>query len=291
MNDNKGLTMRVAAITVNNLFGVFDHSIELNAEDRITIIYGPNGFGKTFTLTLVDELLNPSCESYQAISGIPFGNLAVSFDDGRFLSLEKNDTGEAVELRFKLSSQHGLVESFVYDNEPSTLDREPEWLDTLKQSIYVRFIHTERIKPLTADSWRDFNAAMRSFAAEDSEKVVLYADIINNRFMHKDVSVTKEEGLVISTVDGRKLPPEFLSSGEQHVLYLYFELLFNIGPDSLILIDEPELSLHILWQQEFLKDLGRILALADFDILIATHSPQIIHDRWDLAVELKGPDA
>jgi predicted ATP-binding protein involved in virulence len=62
-----------------------------------------------------------------------------------------------------------------------------------------------------------------------------------------------------------------------------------VTPNSLILIDEPELSLHILWQQEFLRDLEEIIKIAGLDFLIATHSPQIIHDRWDLAVELEGP--
>jgi predicted ATP-binding protein involved in virulence len=59
----------------------------------------------------------------------------------------------------------------------------------------------------------------------------------------------------------------------------------------LILIDEPELSLHVAWQVQFLKDLARVIKLSSFDVLLATHSPQIIDTRWDLTVELKGPDA
>jgi predicted ATP-binding protein involved in virulence len=66
-------------------------------------------------------------------------------------------------------------------------------------------------------------------------------------------------------------------------------MLFKVKPNSLILIDEPELSLHVVWQQEFLKDLEQITRLVGFDILIATHSPDIINVRWNLTVELKGP--
>jgi predicted ATP-binding protein involved in virulence len=36
------------------------------------------------------------------------------------------------------------------------------------------------------------------------------------------------------------------------------------------------------------KLLADITKLTEIDVLIATHSPQIIHDRWDLTVELKG---
>ena len=52
------------------------------------------------------------------------------------------------------------------------------------------------------------------------------------------------------------------------------------------MIDEPELSMNVVWQRNFLKDLQRIIELRNFDVLIATHSPQIIHDKWDWMVAL-----
>ncbi len=74
------------------------------------------------------------------------------------------------------------------------------------------------------------------------------------------------------------------------MLITLYELLFKVEPNSLVLIDEPELSLHVGWQSQFLKDLQEITELADLDILMATHSPDIIQDRWDdLTVELEAP--
>ena len=70
---------------------------------------------------------------------------------------------------------------------------------------------------------------------------------------------------------------------------LLFELLFETKPNSLILVDEPELSLHVAWQREMLKDLQDMADLSDFRAILATHSPQIIGERWDLTIELKGP--
>ncbi|HEY4033298.1 MAG TPA: AAA family ATPase, partial [Ktedonobacteraceae bacterium] len=81
-----------------------------------------------------------------------------------------------------------------------------------------------------------------------------------------------------------------LSSGEQHELVLFYELLFKVAPGSLILIDEPELSLHIVWQKQFLQDVQKVTQLSDIDILIATHAPSIIHNRWDLTVGLEEPN-
>lgn len=50
--------MRVKQISVKNLFGVFDHVIPLNLEERITIIHGPNGFGKTIIFELLNGFFN-----------------------------------------------------------------------------------------------------------------------------------------------------------------------------------------------------------------------------------------
>lgn len=103
--------------------------------------------------------------------------------------------------------------------------------------------------------------------------------------MDKDVGFAVKRGSEIT------VPLEKLSSGEQHQLVLFFELLFELQKNALILIDEPELSLHVAWQKKFIPDLQRIIALNQFDVLLATHSPQLI-GRWeDLVVELGDVDA
>lgn len=123
---------------------------------------------------------------------------------------------------------------------------------------------------------------------ELTDKIDLLVNIINSRFLYKKMSISKKEGFVFKTSDGPDISPTDLSSGEQHELILNYELLFKVKPNSLILIDEPELSLHVIWQQQFLRDLQEVIRLAGFDVLLATHSPEIIHDRWDLTVELGG---
>ncbi len=133
---------------------------------------------------------------------------------------------------------------------------------------------------------------------EIANKIDLLKRIINNKFAYsyKEISFNKDKGFVFtarydpSSPDSKTLSPTDLSSGEQHELVLLYELLFKVQPNSLVLIDEPELSLHVGWQVQFLKDLQEITTLADLDVLMATHSPDIIQDRWDLTVELKRPE-
>ncbi len=117
-------------------------------------------------------------------------------------------------------------------------------------------------------------------------KIELLRDIINSRFHFKLLFTDKIAGFRIETRQGSQISPDSLSSGEQHELVLAYQLLFIVQPGSLVLIDEPEISLHVSWQQKFLQDLERIAQTADLDFLIATHSPQIIHDRWELTESL-----
>ena len=113
--------------------------------------------------------------------------------------------------------------------------------------------------------------------------------IVNGRFLYKEMIISKERGFFFRTPEDKMVSPQDLSSGEQHELVLLYELLFKVENPALILIDEPEISLHVAWQRAFLKDLQEVAALGDFNVVLATHSPQIIGNRSDLTIELQGP--
>lgn len=116
-------------------------------------------------------------------------------------------------------------------------------------------------------------------------KISLFKSLLAARFGQKRIEINKGRGLSVLFGD-REVPIEALSSGEQHQLVLFFELLFQTPRNSLILIDEPEISLHIAWQKKFINDLMSIIKLNHFDVVLATHSPQLI-GRWqDIVVEL-----
>lgn len=111
------------------------------------------------------------------------------------------------------------------------------------------------------------------------ERVELLEDILNRRFLGKQVSITAEDGIVVETERGHRIEPVDLSSGEQHELIMFYDMLFNVAAGSLVLIDEPEISLHVSWQREFLDDMRRACQLSSARVLLATHSPQII-GKW-----------
>lgn len=443
--------MRITQIAVSGLFGVFDHKIPLHLDDRITIIHGPNGFGKTTLLKMLDGLFN---RRYDHLVGVPFNRFQVDLGDGgaawvtqtrgehghpeailyyqapdwskpKSFSLTPLSLADHPTRRFSpLSMLEDLIDGLarvgprrwrhVPTGELLSLDeviarfgyalperwahelgaqRDPEWWVALKRSVQIRFITAQRlfsvrgadkrgrrpemveavteysekmaeiIQKVLAESAERSQALDRTFPArlvkqlgrtdvtddglrhklrqleerrsklrdagllgkrddleflpadesigeakdvlavyvkdveeklsifdEIASKIELLTTIINRRFLYKGLTISRENGFVFTTPDGTPLTVTKLSSGEQHQLVLLFHLLFNVDPDSLVLIDEPELSLHVAWQQQFLADLHEITKLALFDVLVATHSPQIIHDRWDLTVKLEGPD-
>ncbi|MCT7990616.1 AAA family ATPase [Laspinema olomoucense] len=439
--------MRIHKISVTNLFGIFNHTIPLNLDERITIIHGPNGFGKTILLRMLNGLFN---SRYLELVTIPFSEFRVEFDNGEQLvvtqSIEKTskakkhpitlqlfDSGLSKKEEFQLidvasdsnsfEQMSQVIESRIPETSPinyeisfnfSTheilpvadvirrfgevlpkqlrqINTEPNWFINVKKSIALQLIEAQRLfnfsnvlsggedpritsvaayseelaehiqsklaeygelaqsldrtfparvvkttaHPdltgekihaklreieekryqlieaglLNQDEDPDFQVdrsiddtakSILSVYVEDVEnklrvfeelaqKIEILKRIINSRFCYKSISVNKEKGFIFQTDDGKQLSPENLSSGEQHQLVMLYELLFKAKPNSLILIDEPELSLHVAWQAHFLKDLQQIAKLVNIDVLIATHSPDIISDRWDLTVELKGP--
>lgn len=144
---------------------------------------------------------------------------------------------------------------------------------------------------LKQEELRQDKLGLVDFVIDDVLDAALFLDIINERFLFKTASLGGGEEFKITVSNGNEVPLSALSSGEQHLLVLYYQLLFEIQPNTLVMIDEPELSLHVTWQHEFLNDLKRVIELCNFDVLIATHSPQIVHDKYDWMVDLHNPEA
>lgn len=134
----------------------------------------------------------------------------------------------------------------------------------------------------------DADEKLATFAST-IEKIDMLEGTINARLLGKQLRISAEDGIVIQRDrDGERIPLTALSSGEQHEIILIFDLLFNVKRGGLVLIDEPEISLHIAWQQHFIADVLKIARLVGFQFVIATHSPQIIENFWPQAQRL-GP--
>jgi ABC-type transport system involved in cytochrome c biogenesis ATPase subunit len=106
----------------------------------------------------------------------------------------------------------------------------------------------------------------------------------------KRTSITRDGTLEFRSRDDAKIALSQLSSGEKHLVALFSSLLFSGVEGSLVLIDEPEISLHAAWKHSFLADSARIAALMDLQLILATHSTAIINGRWEITEELNFPE-
>lgn len=69
-----------------------------------------------------------------------------------------------------------------------------------------------------------------------------------------------------------------LSSGEKQMLYILWKVLLHNQKPYILFLDEPEISLHIDWQESLI---GKIRLLnPNCQVIIATHAPSVLLDGW-----------
>jgi predicted ATPase len=84
---------------------------------------------------------------------------------------------------------------------------------------------------------------------------------------------------LLMSKSGRNLVFSDLSSGEQQLIGTSARLLAELESDSLVIIDEPEVSLHPEWQIKYIPTLRDCLsAMSAMHIMIATHSHFMVSD-------------
>ncbi|MBQ9689468.1 MAG: ATP-binding protein [Candidatus Methanomethylophilaceae archaeon] len=119
-----------------------------------------------------------------------------------------------------------------------------------------------------------------------AESIIVYKDIVNNIYLNKSIDIDSGGKIHVTMNNGTSLPINKLSSGEVQILLIFYYILFHTNSGGVVILDEPEISLHVSWQQvlgDYFRDICRV---RNIQIVVATHSPQVIHDKWDLAVEL-----
>lgn len=122
---------------------------------------------------------------------------------------------------------------------------------------------------------------------EKLEKIV-------NRFFEdsaepKKIKITERDIYFITVHNERRVEISNLSSGEKQILILFTYLILDVANkhNPIFIIDEPELSLHLLWQKNFVSSV--LETNNNMQLILATHAPEIIGKYRDKTykVELK----
>lgn len=220
----------------------------------------------------------------------------------------KNDEYASISQKLDKTFPYRLLESikarrFEKDklgSIESKLDELYDWQESLiKLGIFSEDIKSYK-KITTADIDRKdktLDAFFQLYINDTTEKIAVFnelsqrlqnfVNIVDSLFGDKTLKFSKSDGMVFTDkITDVIVKPDQLSSGEQHIVVLFFDLLFKFNSNALILIDEPEISLHVSWQVKFVKYLQLISKLNGMSFILSTHSPNIVYDRDDLLVEI-----
>ena len=83
---------------------------------------------------------------------------------------------------------------------------------------------------------------------------------------------------------GDEMPLEKLSSGEKQLIIMLGESLLQEQSECVYFADEPEISLHISWQESLVNDVLRLNP--NVQLILATHSPDIVSIYSDNAIDI-----
>ncbi|MEY8823118.1 AAA family ATPase [Klebsiella pneumoniae] len=85
---------------------------------------------------------------------------------------------------------------------------------------------------------------------------------------------------------GEEIKYNLLSSGERQLLYILIKSANACLEDTVLLMDEPEISLHLTWQEKLITTIKSIND--NCQLIIVTHSPAILMKGWmDSFVDIK----
>jgi energy-coupling factor transporter ATP-binding protein EcfA2 len=103
-----------------------------------------------------------------------------------------------------------------------------------------------------------------------------FVSLLSGFYSHKNVSVHLEKGLRIVSDTGQELEPVKLSSGEKQLLLLFCNAISSRQDRTILMIDEPEISLNVRWQRELIPALLTCMSGTAFQLILATHSVELL---------------
>lgn len=259
----------IKSIEIDSLWSNRKH-IYWELRPDVNILSGSNGVGKSTIINrsaahlkvMRDGLVTRNPEQGVHITFYPEDASMIHFDvissiDRPVLSSDMLEKISGVEIRTELDWQ-------LYNLQRRYLN-------------YQVNVGNRIIALLTSGSPDD-----QRLATELTKPKKMFQDLVDELFAPTAKTIMRESNEIYFNQYGERLSPYLLSSGEKQLLVIMLTALVQECRPSVIFMDEPEISLHIEWQQRLIT-LIRTLN-PNVQIILCTHSPAIIMDGWMDAV-------
>jgi predicted ATPase len=120
------------------------------------------------------------------------------------------------------------------------------------------------------------DAAQRAQLISEPKKK--FQDMMDKLFAETGKKLIRTKNEILFTQIGEELTPYMLSSGEKQMLAILLTVLIEDNQHCVLFMDEPEVSLHIDWQQHLIENIVELNP--NVQIILTTHSPAVIMNGW-----------
>jgi predicted ATPase len=213
-------------------------------------------------------------------------------DETLLLEMTFQNVEKKLEMLLIEYAQLNDIRNQIVHKPPKKIINFLQFGDKNEKTLKTLFISTSRLTRDFMSMTIDDLSKVTTNHKDDEKftlKTQLLTNIIETFLLNKSVKLDAKEGLVLfDKITNIQIFPEQLSSGEMQIIVIFLNLIFMTNTGCLVLIDEPEISLHVSWQRKFIEIIEEIIQVINFDVIISTHSPSIVHDRMGLTVQLIG---
>lgn len=249
--------------------------IEWHLRPDVNILSGINGVGKStiinHSVKTLDLIESGELRPGEVMQGV---NIKLYPEDATSIKFD-------VIRSFDRPLLHGDLLEKLADSRVRT---ELDWQIYKLQTRYLDYqvnIGNQMIELLTSGNPED-----QMKAAEVSKPKIKFQNIIDELFKDTSKTIDRKSNEILFTQNGETLTPYQLSSGEKQILVIMLTVLVENGEHCALIMDEPEISLHIEWQQRLISLIRELNP--NVQIILSTHSPAVIMDGWlDIVTEVE----
>ena len=263
----------IKSIEIDSLWANRKH-IYWELRPDVNILSGSNGMGKS-------TVINRSARHLDIMRE---GRLTTNPENGVHIKFYPED---ATSIMFDVISSidRPILRGDLLDKIPGAEIRtELDWQLYNLQRRYLNYqvnIGNRIIALLTSGKPEDQLAA-----AELTKPKKLFQDLVDELFTATAKTINRTSNEIFFEQYGETISPYMLSSGEKQILVIMLTALVQENKHCVMLMDEPEISLHIEWQQRLVNIIRTLNP--NVQIILCTHSPAIIMDGWaDAVIEME----